>query len=447
MQLQLHVGTRVRPPGYHVRGDGMSALGELTPRASAAGGPSVLRGRRLQLLLLVVTAASASYARFVVGPIQETMRAALSLSDNQMALLQGPALAFPVVIAAIPLGLAIDRHSRVRLLLIFALLDIVGTFLTALTTNFHLLFAARCLVGLTATSTSIAAYSLLADLYKPAERGRASMVVAVGEVVGASAAFALGGELVTMFGFGNGWRWAVGCLGIPLLPAILSMSGLREPPRTDFAMEQPSVREAISELWGYRSVISVLLVGRVIVGIADGAALIWAAPTLSRSYQLTPDRTGSIMGTVLLISGVLGPLVGGMLADHCQRSGGPRKTVTVLMWLALLSVPAGLFPFMPAAASSSVLLVCLVSICDAILVMVVPVTTVVIPNELRGLCMSLLFGCGVLFGVGLAPVTVSLLSGATGGPTKIGAALGIVCVATSVVGAATFAYGRRYLPP
>lgn len=423
----------------------MSASGEIT-KVSDVGALAAFRGRGLQLLLLVVTASSASYARFVVGPIQETMRVALSLTDNQMALLQGPALAFPVVVAAIPLGIAIDRHSRARLLFMFALLDIIGTFCTALATNFYLIIAARCLVGLTATSTSIAAYSVLADLFEPAHRGRASMVVAVGEVAGASAAFALGGALVSMFDFGNGWRWAIVCLGIPLLPAILSMWALREPPRTGFTIQNPTVRDAIAELWSYRSIVSILLVGRVIVGIADGAALIWAAPTLSRSYHLAPDRTGSIMGVVLLVSGVLGPIIGGMMADLCQRAGGPRRTVTILMWLSLLSIPPGLFPFMPEATSASILLLILVAICDAILVMVVPVTTVLIPNELRGLCMSLLFGCGVLFGVGLAPVTVSLLSGAIGGPAMIGTALGSVCVGTSLFGALAFAYGRKYLP-
>jgi hypothetical protein len=42
--------------------------------------------------------------------------------------------------------------------------------------------------------------------------------------------------------------------------------------------------------------------------------------------------------------------------------------------------------------------------------------------------MSTLAGAQVLFGVALAPVTVSVLSGILGGPAMIGKALTLVCV-------------------
>src|SRR5262245_38698972 len=79
--------------------------------------------RILQLSLLTLAALAGSYARITLGPLQETMRLALGLSDNHMAVLQGPALALPMVIAAIPLGLLIDRYSRVRLLFVLTALS------------------------------------------------------------------------------------------------------------------------------------------------------------------------------------------------------------------------------------------------------------------------------------------------------------------------------------
>ena len=103
------------------------------------------------------------------------------------------------------------------------------------------------------------------------------------------------------------------------------------------------------------------------------------------------------------------------MADLCQRRGGPRQTVLVLMWLAIVSVPTSLFALMTGPILAAAVLVLFIATCDAMLVMVVPVTTVVIPNELRGLCMAVLFATGVLFDVGLAPVLVSMLSNAMGG--------------------------------
>jgi len=126
----------------------------------------------LQILLLTVAVLAANYARTAVGPLQEAIRISLTLSDNQIALLQGPALGLPVVMGAIPLGLVIDRSSRVQLLFILAVLGMVASVLTALASNFATLLLARGLIGLAAAATLTAAFSLLADFYAPDQRGR-----------------------------------------------------------------------------------------------------------------------------------------------------------------------------------------------------------------------------------------------------------------------------------
>jgi MFS family permease len=400
--------------------------------------------RAWQLLLAAVAAAAAAYARTAVSPLQETMRNSLSLSDNQIALLQGPALALPMLAAAVPLGLAIDRYSRARLLLIFAACNLAGTLFTALASNFMSLFLARCLVGLTAPATAIAAISLIADLYAPAQRGRANMAITLGQVGGMSAAFALGGALLSMFDSGaSDWRWAMAVLAAPLMLVVLLLPALREPARTGFTRQRLAAREALTELWRHRVMILPLLVGGVLVGTADVAVLIWTAPTLARNFALPPDRVGAIVAMVLLISGISGPIMGGVLADICQRAGGPRRTLIVLSGLTLLSVPTGLFAVMPGVTSTSVLLVLFMTMGGAITVTWAALFTIVVPNELRGLCMMVSTAAGLLFGLGLAPVSVSLLSSALGGPAEIGRALMWICVTISFFGAAMFAFGSR----
>jgi len=403
--------------------------------------------RGYHLLLLTLAAAAATYARTAIGPLQESMRAALSLSDNQMALLQGLALALPMLIVAVPLGLLIDRRSRVRLLFVFAVLNAAGSALTAIASTFSLLFLARCLVGLTATAITTAAFSLLADLYAPAQRGRASMVVVVGQYGGMSGAFALGGALLAVAGSSSeNWRWAVLWLTVPLVLVMFAMLAMREPPRTGLAIENPTTRQSFIELWCYRAVILPLLAGLIIVEIGIGAVLIWAAPSFSRGFALAPDRIGAIMGIALMVSGLLGPIVGGMLADQCQRNGGPRRTMLVLSGLSLLCVPAALFPVMPGVTSASVLLATFITVISAIVVMSTTLFTVVIPNELRGLCIAVAAAACTVFGIGLAPVAVSLISGALGGPSMIGKALAVVCVLAAGVSVGIFAFGSRHFP-
>lgn len=402
-------------------------------------------GLRLQMLMLAVAVLAATYARAAIGPLQEAMRGALALSDNQMGLLQGPLQAVPVMVGAIALGLLVDRYSRVRLLFIFAVFSMIGSFFTALASNFPLLAAARCLIGLTQTGVSTAAFSLLADFCTPERRGRGAMIVSVSQMGGNSAAFSLGGLLLAMTGPGpEGWRWTMFWMASPLVPVMFLMLAMREPPRTGQVIKNLSTHEAWPELWRYRAVIAPLLAGVVMAEIAFGAVYVWAAPALSRSFGLPPQRVGAIMGIGMVLSGVLGPIVGGPLADLCQRTGGPRRTISVLSGLALLAVPAGLFAFVPGVALACVLLVMFIVIVVATLVMGTALFTVVIPNELLGVCMGIMFALDTFFGFVLAPVAVSLLSGAMGGPAMIGKALALVGVGASVLGAAAFAFGRRY---
>lgn len=399
------------------------------------------------MLLLVIASLAASYAQVTLNPIQEAMRVALGLTDNQIALLQGPALALPMVIAAIPLGLIIDRYSRVRLLVIFAASNLVGSVLTAVAPSFEVLVAARGLVGLTAIAINPVTLSLIADLYEPTHRGRSTMLMGLSQTAGPAAAFALGGVLLARGNpAGNEWRSVMLWLTSPLVPMVLAALALREPRRTGGILPQRSTREAFAAVWRFRRAITPLSVGIVLVELSLGAPLVWSAPVLSRSFALQPDRIGAIMASVMLVSGIAGPLAGGYLADFCQRTGGSRRAMCALLLLSLLSAPAGLFAILPQVTSTSVVLVIFMTLISAICVMGTTLFTIVIPGELRGLCMGLFTAATVLFNVGLAPVMVSALSGPLGGMPMIGTSLALVCIITCLAGAAAFAAGLRSLP-
>jgi MFS family permease len=383
----------------------------------------------------------------VLSPLQEAIRIDLALSDNRIALLQGPALALPLVLAAVPLGLLIDRRSRVRLLFILLALGTVGSAVSAVAREFILLFASRSLVGLAAFAVNPVALSLIADLYGQAERGRATTAITLGQLAGMSAAFALGGTLLSMSGLDSGgWRWSMLWLTSPLVLVTLLVAAMREPARTELVVQNPSMRDVWNELRSYRAVIVPLLIGVLALEIAIGAVLVWTAPTLARTYGLAPDRIGAIVATGLAISGVLGPIAGGVLADFCQRAGGPRRTLLALAVLSLFSIPAGIFAVVPWIPAAVALLVLFLTIITAMIVMGTALFTVVIPGELRGLCTAMLAGACVLLGTGIAPLTVSLLSQVMGGPGTIGGALALMCVTSSLLGAAAFAFGRQLFP-
>lgn len=404
--------------------------------------------RALQLLILTLAASAAAYTRFTIAPLQESIRIGLDLTDNQLALIQGPAIAIPMVMVSIPLGLLVDRACRVRILLALGAVDLIGSLLTALAPDFALLIAARALIGMAAGGTNVAALSLVADYFAPHERGRANMVMSAGEVGAASAAFALGGLLLSLSTSAHeSWRWANLWLSAPLIPVLLLLISAREPARTGRVARSPSARTLCRMLYDCRSEMSLLLTARTVGGIAEGAALIWATPALSRQLSLSAARVGAIMGSCLLVAGLLGPLVGGVFADTCQRFGGPSRTVSLMIALSAICLPASLFPVMHSTSWATGLLMLYLTTCDATVVMVVTLSAITIPNEVRGFFFSVLFATGILFGLGLAPIAVSLVSQALGGPAMIGKALASVCFASSLFSVIVFSWGVTHVSP
>lgn len=151
------------------------------------------------------------------------------------------------------------------------------------------------------------------------------------------------------------------------------------------------------------------------------------------------------MSFALVVTGVAGPVIGGVLADLCQRSAQPRRSLLVLTLLATLTLPGSLFGLVPVLTLAGTLLMLLMLTVSATMSMGTTLFLVLIPNELRGLSLSILTAGVVLFGVALAPLMVSTLSVVMGGPEMIGAALASVCVIAMLLSVASFALGARFV--
>jgi MFS family permease len=270
------------------------------------------------------------------------------------------------------------------------------------------------------------------------------MAFTISQMVGNSAAFAVGGTLLAAFGpEPDGWRWTILWMDAPLALVIVAVISMREPPRTGRLLGRPSIRRALSDLCSYRSLIAPLMAGMLMVEVSFGSAYIWGAPVLSRSYGLPPDRVGAILATGLMASGLVGALAGGPLADFSQRSGGPRRTLLTVSGLALASVPSALFAYVPAVWQAAALLVTfMVTVC-AVIVIGMTLFTIVVPDELRGLCVSVVIAAGSVFALGVAPLAVSLLAGLLGGPEMIGKALSLISAVCGVVAAMAYALASR----
>jgi MFS family permease len=408
------------------------------------------------LLILALMAASGTTMMGSFSTVQEGAKAEMGLSDAVLGLVQGMGTAIPLVLFSIPIGFMVDRVRRVRLMLLLGGVYTLGTLLTAAAPNVGVLFLARMLVGIGATGTGTAAISLAADLCPPTQRGRAMLILTLGKSLGMAAAFALSGWLFGLFEHGRIAHWtaplaswrsvhaALALFSVILLGALLL---IEEPQRreTNLSTRAP-IALIVHQLWKRRGFLGPLFAGQVAVVMADTAAGIWAAPVLSRNYGLHPDQFAGWMGGLLFSCGVAGSILGGVLADIGHKRSRRGFILMGAVVASAIGIPAALFPLSPTVLMFA-LAIGMLLLCGTITSLVTAVTiTVLLPNELRGLCTGILFAIAGTVGYGIAPTLVSSISSLLGGEQYLAQALAIVGVAAGALSFGGFVLALRRAP-
>ena len=423
-----------------------------TPDVTAPAGVVRERSTTPALLVLALTICSAAAMRSVFSPVQEVVKLDLGLSDLQMSFVQGLAASIPIAILSIPLGWMVDHANRVRILIGLALIWTLGTVLTAFADSFAALFVTRMLAGLGAICSLPVAISIAADLCAPERRGRSLLLLSLGSTIGGAIAFALGGALFGQLahtGFAGLAPWRALHLIFGIVSAVLVglLLLLKEPDRKEQGEEAgTALAPALRELWSRADFLAPLFVGQIGVVMADTAAGIWAAPVLTRNFGLHPAQFGGWMGLVLLSSGILGSVLGGFTADAGHKSRFRGGILFGALVASGLSIPAALFPIMPSVAGFAALLALLL-VCGAITGLVTATAiAVLIPNDIRGVCLGAFIVVGAIVGFGLAPTLVSLGSTALGGESHLSQALGLTGLGVSIVSFAAFALATLRAP-
>ncbi|MDN3922131.1 MFS transporter [Roseateles violae] len=410
--------------------------------------------RKAAIGLITLTMLTGTAARYALSPLQELVRKDLGLGDNQMALLQGMAIALPTALMSIPLGRLVDRANRARLLVILALICAAGSVVTAFAQDFATTFIARMLVCAAVVAAQPAALSLVADLTSAAQRGRMIMLTSLGQAFGGALAFVLAGMLLswlpTLLRAGSSlsalapWRLVQLAFAAAVLVAAGALLLMREPPRQEVGAAQGAkLRAALRELWAYRRFLLPLVGGMVTVGMADAAAAIWTVPVLTRNFHQTPADFGTWMGMLNLGSNVLGAVLGGLAADLGQRGRGRSGVMLGAVLGAGLSVPAALFPVMPDVTGFAILMALLLTAGACVNIAATSAMMVILPNELRGICFSLLIAVIGLAAFGIAPLLVSLAAQAFGQEADIAVPLTYVGVITSLCALGAFIRAMR----
>lgn len=382
--------------------------------------------------------------RTVFSPIQEFAKADMLLSDYQISLVQGMAVSVPIMLLSIPIGRLTDRGNRVRLLAMLIFVAALGAAWTAFATSAGPLFAARMLAGIGGVCTLPVAMSLLADYSSARRRGRSMILLQFGQMAGNAGAFALGavvmgGSIMTLDVEMPKWRQLqLVCAAIGVC-AGLSVLLLREPARREMARGIClPLSDALAILWARRRLLGPLIFGQISVVMADSAAIIWSASVLTRNHQLAPEQFGGWMAVVILVSGGMGGLLGGLAVDYGQRPGARGGIMGGAVLASILAIPAAFYAIHPSVTGFALLLALLLGCGSATGIITVTVLALKLPNEVRGLCLSVFIALAALAGLGIAPTLVPLLASLLGGEARTGLALGLMTGFTSLIAVAGF---------
>ena len=424
----------------------ISATPSIAAAASAPEAPTIRKTAWRAVLMLSLVVMAAGVVRLAFSPLQEAAKAELNLSDYQISLIQGIAAALPMALIAIPLGWLTDHSKRTRLMMILGIIWTVGMVGTAFASSFEQIFLARMLAGLGAMSIVPVAISVLADLSLPESRGRAMLFVSMGNTFGPALAFVGGGALVTAFAAGldlpglalTPWRETALVIGLASAVLLVPQMLVREPVRHEVENAGASLKAMVRALWARRRFLLPLFVGQISVIMADAAAGVWAVPVLQRDLGQSVGQAAALLGGLLLLAGILGPVIGGFVADRGHKSSVRGGILIGAIVASAIGVPAALFPLVTGVPAFAVVLFLLLMAGSMTGLITATAIAVLVPNEERGICLGAFMILGALIGLGLSPMLVSLGSQVLGGEAHLAPALAIVGVATGLVSLAGF---------
>lgn len=310
--------------------------------------PDDVRRHRTYALVILTLAYTSSYLdRTIVGAVAEHIKKDLSLSDTELGLLTGFAFAVFYATLGIPLALLSDRMNRRNIVAASVTVWSVMTVFCGVATSYAQLLIARIGVGIGEAGSSPQSHSMIADMYAPHERSRALGFYALGVYLGGMLGFLVGAPVAEIWG----WRAAFFVVGLPgLLIAALIYFTVREPQRGLSDGAAKSVRkmqsfdEAVASLlaaftfiWKSRACRHVVI-GLTLTSFVGYGGVMWAAPFLKRTHNISGLELGLILGPIVGLLGGVGALLGGYLADRLSRKDA-RWSAWVIAAAKLAAAP------------------------------------------------------------------------------------------------------------
>lgn len=303
------------------------------------------------VVLLLLAYAVSLIDRQVLSLLVQPIKAGLRISDTQISLLHGLAFAIFYTLFGILIGRAVDKHNRRNIIVAGMTLWCLATIACGLASSFAGLFVARMFVGVGEATLSPAAFSMIADYFPPERRARAMSVFSTGVFVGSGLALILGGAAieatgrfsgveVPVIGVMSGWQIAFFAVGAPglLIAALILL--VREPARMEVSGEGATLADSLAFFRRNRAALGSMILAFGANGLINFSLSGWAPTYFIRVYGWSAGQIGAIYGTLLLVCGTSGIMLGGWIADRLVPTMGSKGALVTMRWSAVLMIPS-----------------------------------------------------------------------------------------------------------
>lgn len=371
------------------------------------------------LTLLALANVLNFYDRALPAVLVEEAKDEFGINDLQIGVLSA---SFIVVyaVAGIALGRMADRRSR-RMIMGCGLL--VWSVLTAASGgvwSFTSLLVVRLGIGVGEAAYAPAANSTISDLFPAEKRSRAVAIFQLGIPVGLILAFFTTGFIVDIF---DTWRAPFFLAAGPGIVLALAMLRMREPERgaaeadpgavVEESVERPSTREVIRSIVRVRTMRWLILAG-IGLQLAGTSISTFLIPLFQRYFDMSLTQAGISGGVVLGFSGILGLLVGGLLADRASRTSTRRRVLVGAVAL-LAAAPISLVALSLGPDSAGIFIAVMFlawSLQFFFQTSALPAVSDVIDPAHRSTAIAVFFAAFYLFGGAFGPIVTGILSDA-----------------------------------
>ncbi|MEO7113275.1 MAG: MFS transporter, partial [Polyangiaceae bacterium] len=185
-----------------------------------------------------------------------------------------------------------------------------ATIASGLATTKLSLFIARAIVGVGEASYTAVAPTIIDDLAPPAKKGKWLAIFYAAMPIGAALGYLVGGAVEKS----HGWHAAFFVAGAPGLALAGLCLFIEEPERKTMPHRESAIASA-------RALFPFPIYRRAVLGYAAftfamGGFAYWAPNFLADVHKLPLDVANKTFGTIAVVTGVIGALLGGWLGDR-----------------------------------------------------------------------------------------------------------------------------------